>query len=93
MSSPYRPDRGRQGLHDLLRAVKPETGLAGAAVKSANIVFKRLPYPDLAAEKAAFGIRFNRGEVCSNSRLLVERAIYADFITRVQAKMKPGCSL
>ncbi len=57
--------------------------------KSANIVFADCQDLDLAAEKAAFGICFNRGEVCSaNSRLLVERAIYADFITRVEAKMK-----
>jgi gamma-glutamyl-gamma-aminobutyraldehyde dehydrogenase len=57
--------------------------------KSANIVFADCQDLDLAAEKAAFGICFNQGEVCSaNSRLLVERAIYADFITRVQAKME-----
>lgn len=57
--------------------------------KSANIVFADCQDLDLAAEKAAFGICFNQGEVCSaNSRLLVERAIYDDFITRVQAKME-----
>ena len=57
--------------------------------KSANIIFADCQDLDLAAEKAAFGICFNQGEVCSaNSRLLVERAIYADFITRVEAKMK-----
>lgn len=57
--------------------------------KSANIIFADCQDLDLAAEKAAFGICFNQGEVCSaNSRLLVERAIYAEFIARLQVKMQ-----
>jgi len=52
--------------------------------KSANIVFADYPYVDIAAEKAAFGIFFNQGEVCSaNSRLLIERKIHDAFIERL----------
>ncbi|MNO88419.1 Aldehyde dehydrogenase PuuC [compost metagenome] len=44
---------------------------------------------DLAAEKAAFGIFFNQGEVCSaNSRLYVQRSIHDEFIERLQAKAR-----
>lgn len=57
--------------------------------KSANIIFADCQDLDLAAEKAAFGICFNQGEVCSaNSRLLVERPIYAAFIAKLQEKMQ-----
>lgn len=57
--------------------------------KSANIIFADCQDLDLAAEKAAFGICFNQGEVCSaNSRLLVERTIYAEFIAKLQEKMR-----
>lgn len=57
--------------------------------KSANIIFADCQDLDLAAEKAAFGICFNQGEVCSaNSRLLVERPIYATFIAKLQEKMQ-----
>lgn len=55
--------------------------------KSPNLVFADCQDLDLAAEKAAFGIFFNQGEVCSaNSRLLVERSIADDFIQRLIAK-------
>jgi len=57
--------------------------------KSANLVFADCQDLDLAAEKAAFGIFFNQGEVCSaNSRLLVERSIHDEFVERMIAKAK-----
>ncbi|KXU38779.1 aldehyde dehydrogenase [Ventosimonas gracilis] len=57
--------------------------------KSANLIFADAQDLDLAAEKAAFGIFFNQGEVCSaNSRLLVERKIYDEFIERLMEKAK-----
>jgi gamma-glutamyl-gamma-aminobutyraldehyde dehydrogenase len=55
--------------------------------KSANLVFADCQDLDLAAEKAAFAIFFNQGEVCSaNSRLLVQREIHDEFVERVIAK-------
>ena len=55
--------------------------------KSANLVFADCQDLDLAAEKAAFGIFFNQGEVCSaNSRLLVQRSIHDQFVERLQAR-------
>ncbi|TBV03094.1 aldehyde dehydrogenase [Phytopseudomonas dryadis] len=52
--------------------------------KSANLVFADCQDLQLAAEKAAFGIFFNQGEVCSaNSRLLVERSIHDEFVERL----------
>ncbi len=57
--------------------------------KSANLVFADCEDLDLAAEKAAFGIFFNQGEVCSaNSRVLVERSIHDDFVKRLVAKAR-----
>lgn len=57
--------------------------------KSPNLVFADCKNLDLAAEKAAFGIFFNQGEVCSaNSRLLVERAIHDEFVERLAEKAK-----
>ncbi|MGG2399472.1 aldehyde dehydrogenase [Pseudomonas sp. SH1-B] len=57
--------------------------------KSANLVFADCQDLDLAAEKAAFGIFFNQGEVCSaNSRLLVQRSIHDEFVERLQAKAR-----
>lgn len=57
--------------------------------KSANIIFSDCDDLDHAAEKAAFGICFNQGEVCSaNSRLLVQRDIYEVFITKLSEKLK-----
>jgi len=57
--------------------------------KSPNLVFADCQDLDLAAEKAAFGIFFNQGEVCSaNSRLYVERSIHDAFIERLQAKAR-----
>ncbi|MET0775306.1 MAG: aldehyde dehydrogenase family protein, partial [Pseudomonas mandelii] len=62
--------------------------------KSANLVFADCQDLDLAAEKTAFGIFFNQGEVCSaNSRLLVQRSIHDEFVERlkVQAeRWQPG---
>lgn len=62
--------------------------------KSANLVFADCQDLDLAAEKAAFGIFFNQGEVCSaNSRLLVQRSIADEFIQRLidkAGKWQPG---
>nr|WP_237403145.1 aldehyde dehydrogenase [Pseudomonas sp. MWU318] len=55
--------------------------------KSANLLFADCRDLDLAAEKAAFGIFFNQGEVCSaNSRLLVERSIHDEFVERLKAQ-------
>ncbi|HHG5368206.1 TPA: aldehyde dehydrogenase [Pseudomonas aeruginosa] len=57
--------------------------------KSPNLVFDDCQDLDLAAEKAAFGIFFNQGEVCSaNSRLYVQRSIYDEFVERVIAKSR-----
>ncbi|MBA1200784.1 aldehyde dehydrogenase [Pseudomonas capeferrum] len=55
--------------------------------KSPSLVFEDCQDLDLAAEKAAFGIFFNQGEVCSaNSRLYVQRSIQDEFIERLVAK-------
>ncbi|QCI12949.1 aldehyde dehydrogenase [Pseudomonas putida] len=57
--------------------------------KSPNLVFADCQDLDLAAEKAAFGIFFNQGEVCSaNSRLYVQRSIHDAFVERLQAKAR-----
>ncbi len=57
--------------------------------KSPNLVFEDCQDLDLAAEKAAFGIFFNQGEVCSaNSRLYVQRSIHDEFIERLLAKAR-----
>ncbi|WP_374315780.1 aldehyde dehydrogenase [Aquabacterium sp.] len=57
--------------------------------KSSNLVFADCGDLDLAVQKAAFGIFFNQGEVCSaNSRLLVERTIYDDFVERLVAQSR-----
>lgn len=56
--------------------------------KSANIIFADCDDLDLAAEKAAFGICFNQGEVCSaNSRLLIQRDVYATFVEKLIDKL------
>ncbi|MBV6827055.1 aldehyde dehydrogenase [Pseudomonas sp. PD9R] len=57
--------------------------------KSPNLVFDDCLDLDLAAEKAAFGIFFNQGEVCSaNSRLLVQRSIHDQFVERLIEKTR-----
>ncbi|MFK3796298.1 aldehyde dehydrogenase [Pseudomonas sp. NPDC088444] len=57
--------------------------------KSPNLVFADCQDLDLAAEKAAFGIFFNQGEVCSaNSRLLVQRSIHDEFVERLIEKAR-----
>lgn len=57
--------------------------------KSPNLVFADCQDLDLAAEKAAFGIFFNQGEVCSaNSRLYVERSIHDAFLERLREKAR-----
>ncbi|MDD2058330.1 aldehyde dehydrogenase [Pseudomonas sp. GD03860] len=57
--------------------------------KSPNLVFADCQDLDLAAEKAAFGIFFNQGEVCSaNSRLLVQRSIHDAFVQRLIDKAR-----
>lgn len=56
--------------------------------KSANIIMSGCRDLELAAEKAAFGICFNQGEVCSaNSRLLVERSIYPEFMEKLLGQL------
>jgi gamma-glutamyl-gamma-aminobutyraldehyde dehydrogenase len=67
-----------------LKQVWPETG-----GKSANIIFADCADLDTAADKAAFGIFFNQGEVCSaNSRLYVQRSIYDTFVAKLIARTK-----
>lgn len=57
--------------------------------KSPNLVFADCQDLDLAASKAAFGIFFNQGEVCSaNSRLLVQRSILDEFVERLIAQAR-----
>ncbi|MCV2223953.1 aldehyde dehydrogenase [Pseudomonas mercuritolerans] len=57
--------------------------------KSPNLVFEDCQDLDLAAEKAAFGIFFNQGEVCSaNSRLYVQRSIHDEFVERLIRKSR-----
>jgi gamma-glutamyl-gamma-aminobutyraldehyde dehydrogenase len=62
--------------------------------KSPNLVFADCADLDAAATKAAFGIFFNQGEVCSaNSRLLVERSVKDQLLDRllgVAAGIRPG---
>ena len=54
-----------------------------AGGKSSNLIFADTVDLELAAVKAAFGAFYNQGEVCSsNSRILVERSIYNEFIER-----------
>ncbi len=55
--------------------------------KSPSLIFDDCQDLNLAAEKAAFGIFYNQGEVCSaNSRLLVQRSIYDAFIEHLMLK-------
>ncbi|WP_040262626.1 aldehyde dehydrogenase [Pseudomonas massiliensis] len=57
--------------------------------KSPNLVFADCQDLDHAAEKAAFGIFFNQGQVCSaNSRLLVQREIHDEFVARLVDKTR-----
>ncbi|WP_448645445.1 aldehyde dehydrogenase [Pseudomonas mediterranea] len=57
--------------------------------KSPNLVFADCQDLDLAAQKAAFGIFFDQGEVCSaNSRLLVQRSIHDEFVERLVAQAR-----
>lgn len=62
--------------------------------KSPNLVFADCADLDAAARKAAFGICFNQGQVCSaSSRLLVEASIHNRFVEKVLAEMahyQPG---
>ena len=62
--------------------------------KSPNLVFADCADLDAAARKAAFGIYFNQGQVCSaSSRLLVESSIHDRFIEKLLAEMaafQPG---
>jgi acyl-CoA reductase-like NAD-dependent aldehyde dehydrogenase len=62
--------------------------------KSPNIVLGDAPNLDVAAQRTAFGIWFNQGEVCTaGSRLIVEDKIKDQFLEKVMAigqKMMPG---
>ena len=62
--------------------------------KSPNIVMADAPDLDAAAKAAAFGIFFDRGEVCNaGSRLLVDARIKDEFLEKVMAvgaRMQPG---
>jgi len=71
---------GKKFLHysaeSNMKAVWLETG-----GKSPNIIFDDCADLELAADKAAFGIFFNQGEVCSaSSRLLVQNSIKEKFV-------------
>ncbi|MBA4709203.1 aldehyde dehydrogenase [Aquitalea aquatica] len=56
--------------------------------KSPNLVFADCADLDAAARKAAFGIYFNQGQVCSaSSRLLVESSIHDRFVEKLLAEM------
>ena len=61
--------------------------------KSPNLIFPDADL-DAAADKAAFGIFFNQGEVCSaNSRMLVHASIADEMIERMRARaeaIRPG---
>ncbi|MDQ0822444.1 gamma-glutamyl-gamma-aminobutyraldehyde dehydrogenase [Arthrobacter sp. V4I6] len=64
-----------------------------AGGKSSNLIFADADLPT-AAQKAAFGAFYNQGEVCSaNSRILVERPVYKEFIellARASKDYTPG---
>lgn len=52
-----------------------------AGGKSANIVFADTEDLSAAAQKAAFGIFYNQGEVCSaTSRIFVQRPVFDEFV-------------
>lgn len=61
--------------------------------KSPNLVFEDCDL-DAAAQRAAFGIFFNQGQVCSaNSRLLLQRSIKDAFLQKLLAQvdaLQPG---
>jgi len=65
--------------------------------KSPNLVFADCTDLDTAARRAAFGIFFNQGQVCSaSSRLLVERSIHDRFVDKLLAEveaLQPGYPL
>lgn len=74
---------GRQFLHysadSNLKHVALELG-----GKSANIVFEDAPDLEAAAQAAAWGIRFNSGQMCTApTRLLLQRSIQESFTNRV----------
>jgi gamma-glutamyl-gamma-aminobutyraldehyde dehydrogenase len=56
--------------------------------KSPNLVFADCQHLDQAAHKAAFGIFFNQGQVCSaSSRLLLERSIHDRFLDKLLSEI------
>jgi gamma-glutamyl-gamma-aminobutyraldehyde dehydrogenase len=57
--------------------------------KSPNVVFADSEDLDEAAERACFAVFWNQGQVCSsNSRLLVERSIHDDFVSRLLDRVR-----
>ena len=62
--------------------------------KSPNLIFADCHDLEAASKMAAFSIFFNQGEVCSaNSRLLIERSIKDEFLSKLSAlaeTMQPG---
>ena len=65
-----------------MKRVSLETG-----GKSPQVFLADLPDLDAAVESAIYGIYSNQGEVCNaGSRLLVERAIYDDFVARFRER-------
>lgn len=65
-----------------------------AGGKNSNLIFADTADLGVAAEMAAFGAFYNQGQVCSsNSRILVERSIYGEFIdafSLAAAAYEPG---
>jgi gamma-glutamyl-gamma-aminobutyraldehyde dehydrogenase len=65
-----------------MKRVSLETG-----GKSPQVFLADLPDLDVAVESAIYGIFSNQGEVCNaGSRLLVERAIYDEFVARFRER-------
>ena len=57
--------------------------------KSPNLVFADSEDLDEAAERACFAVFWNQGQVCSsNSRLLVQRSIHDDLVSRVLDRVR-----
>lgn len=78
-------ETGREVLHGVARSNLKKVSLELGG-KSPNIFFADCDL-DAATDGALFGVFINQGEVCSaGSRVLVQREIAAEFITRMQEK-------
>jgi betaine-aldehyde dehydrogenase len=78
-------ETGREVLHGVARSNLKKVSLELGG-KSPNIFFADCDL-DAATDGALFGVFINQGEVCSaGSRVLVQRAIAADFVARMKEK-------